>query len=59
MVRAQIKDVGVDGTFYPYGSQDLEFEALVRYGMTPVRALQTATSFGGRESGMGGSGRRD
>ena len=35
---------GVDGAMYPYGSQGREFEALVRYGMTPVRALQAGTS---------------
>jgi imidazolonepropionase-like amidohydrolase len=42
---------GVDGTMYPYGSQGREFEALVRYGMTPVRALQAATSLGAENMG--------
>jgi imidazolonepropionase-like amidohydrolase len=36
---------------YPYGSQGREFEALVRYGMTPVRALQAATSLGAENMG--------
>ena len=42
---------GVDGEFYPYGSQGREFEALVKYGMTPVRALQAATSLGAENMG--------
>jgi imidazolonepropionase-like amidohydrolase len=35
---------GVDGHWYPYGSQGREFEALVHFGMAPVRALQAGTS---------------
>jgi imidazolonepropionase-like amidohydrolase len=42
---------GVDGAMYPYGSQGREFEALVRYGMTPTRALQAATSLGAENMG--------
>lgn len=42
---------GVDGAMYPYGSQGREFEALVRYGMTPTRALQAATSLGAENIG--------
>ncbi len=42
---------GVDGTMYPYGSQGREFEALVKYGMTPARALQAATSLGAENMG--------
>ena len=42
---------GVDGTFYPYGSQGREFEALVKYGMTPTRAIQAATSLGAENMG--------
>ena len=42
---------GVDGTMYPYGSQGREFEALVKYGMTPTRALQAATSLGAENMG--------
>jgi imidazolonepropionase-like amidohydrolase len=42
---------GVDGAMYPYGSQGREFEALVRYGMTPARALQAATSLGAENMG--------
>ena len=44
-------DTGVDGTFYPYGSQGREFEALVKYGMTPARAIQAATSLGAENLG--------
>lgn len=42
---------GVDGAMYPYGSQGREFEALVKYGMTPTRALQAATSLGAENMG--------
>jgi len=36
---------GVDGTTYAHGTQALDFEALVKYGgLTPVRALQAATT---------------
>ena len=42
---------GVDGAMYPYGSQGREFEALVKYGMTPIRALQAATSLGAENMG--------
>jgi imidazolonepropionase-like amidohydrolase len=42
---------GVDGAKYPYGSQGREFEALVKYGMTPTRALQAATSLGAENIG--------
>jgi imidazolonepropionase-like amidohydrolase len=42
---------GVDGAMYPYGSQGREFEALVKYGMTPTRALQAATSLGAENIG--------
>jgi imidazolonepropionase-like amidohydrolase len=42
---------GVDGSLYAYGSQGREFEALVRHGMTPVRALQAATSLGAANLG--------
>ena len=42
---------GVDGAMYPYGSQGREFEALVKYGMTPARALQAATSLGAENMG--------
>jgi len=42
---------GVDGAMYPYGSQGREFEALVKYGMTPARALQAATSLGAENIG--------
>ena len=42
---------GVDGAMYPYGSQGREFEALVKYGMTPTRALQAATSLGAENLG--------
>ena len=42
---------GVDGAMYPYGSQGREFEALVKYGMTPARALQAATSLGAENLG--------
>jgi imidazolonepropionase-like amidohydrolase len=42
---------GVDGAMYPYGSQGREFEALVKYGMTPTRALQSATSLGAENIG--------
>jgi imidazolonepropionase-like amidohydrolase len=42
---------GVDGTMYPYGSQGRDFEALVRYGMTPTRAIQAATSLGAENMG--------
>ena len=42
---------GVDGAMYPYGSQGREFEALVKYGMTPTRALQSATSLGAENMG--------
>ena len=44
---------GVDGAMYPYGSQGREFEALVKYGMTPTRALQSATSLGAENIGWG------
>lgn len=42
---------GVDGSPYEYGSQGREFEALVKHGMTPVRALQAATSLGAENLG--------
>lgn len=42
---------GVDGHWYPYGSQGREFEALVRFGMTPVRALQAGTSLAAEAMG--------
>ena len=36
---------GVDGSTYPHGTQALDFEALVRRaGMTPARAIQSATT---------------
>jgi imidazolonepropionase-like amidohydrolase len=34
---------GVDGTPYAHGTQGTEFEWLVRHGMTPAKAIQTAT----------------
>lgn len=46
-----ILGTGVDGAKYPYGSQGREFEALVKYGMTPTRALQAATSLGAENIG--------
>lgn len=46
-----ILGTGVDGAMYPYGSQGREFEALVKYGMTPTRALQAATSLGAENMG--------
>ena len=42
---------GVDGGAYPYGSQGREFVALTKYGMTPTRALQAATSLGAENIG--------
>lgn len=42
---------GVDGHWYPYGSQGREFEALVKFGMTPVRALQAGTSLAAEAMG--------
>ena len=42
---------GVDGHWYPYGSQGREFEALVHYGMTPLRALQAGTSLAAEAMG--------
>jgi hypothetical protein len=50
---------GVDGAMYPYGSQGREFEALVKYGMTPTRALQAGDIARCGEHGMGGPGGRD
>jgi imidazolonepropionase-like amidohydrolase len=46
-----VAGTGVDGTNYPYGSQGREFEALVKYGMTPARALQAGTSLGAENMG--------
>jgi len=34
---------GVDGDLYPHGTQGRDFEWLVKHGMTPAAALQTAT----------------
>ncbi len=34
---------GVDGSTYPHGAQALDFEALVKRGMTPARAIQAGT----------------
>jgi imidazolonepropionase-like amidohydrolase len=34
---------GVDGATFVHGTQALEFEALVRLGMSPVRAIQSGT----------------
>jgi len=34
---------GVDGATFVHGTQALEFEALVRRGMTPARAIQSGT----------------
>jgi imidazolonepropionase-like amidohydrolase len=42
---------GVDGHWYPYGSQGREFEALVHYGMAPVRAMQAGTSLAAEAMG--------
>jgi imidazolonepropionase-like amidohydrolase len=42
---------GVDGGAYPYGSQGREFVALTKYGMTPTRALQAATSLAAENLG--------
>jgi imidazolonepropionase-like amidohydrolase len=42
---------GVDGAQYAYGSQGREFEALTKHGMTPVAALQAATSLGAENIG--------
>ena len=42
---------GVDGGFYPYGSQGREFVALTKYGMTPARAIQAATSLAAENMG--------
>jgi imidazolonepropionase-like amidohydrolase len=46
-----VSGTGVDGTNYPYGSQGREFEALVKYGMTPARAIQAGTSLGAENMG--------
>jgi imidazolonepropionase-like amidohydrolase len=37
---------GVDGDLYPHGTQGRDFEWLVKHGMTPVEALQSATVVG-------------
>ena len=42
---------GVDGGNYPYGSQARDFIALVKYGMSPARALQAATWVGAQNIG--------
>jgi imidazolonepropionase-like amidohydrolase len=42
---------GVDGANYPYGSQARDFIALVKYGMSPTRALQAATWLGAQNIG--------
>jgi len=42
---------GVDGSPYAYGTQGREFEALVQHGLTPVRAVQAATSLGAENLG--------
>jgi imidazolonepropionase-like amidohydrolase len=43
---------GVDGSTFPHGTQGLEFEALVkRAGLTPVRAIQSATTINARVMG--------
>jgi imidazolonepropionase-like amidohydrolase len=34
---------GVDGELYPHGTQGRDFEWMVKHGMTPVAALQSAT----------------
>jgi imidazolonepropionase-like amidohydrolase len=34
---------GVDGPPYPHGTQGRDFEWLVKHGMTPAEAIQTAT----------------
>ena len=34
---------GVDGEAYAHGTQGLDFEWLVKHGMTPATALQSAT----------------
>jgi imidazolonepropionase-like amidohydrolase len=34
---------GVDGTPYAHGLQGLEFQAMVKHGMTPAQAIQSAT----------------
>jgi len=46
---------GVDGSTFPHGAQGLEFEALVkRAGMSPARALQSATVINARVLGWEG-----
>jgi imidazolonepropionase-like amidohydrolase len=37
---------GVDGEPYDYGTQGRDFEWLVKHGMTPARAIQSATTVG-------------
>jgi imidazolonepropionase-like amidohydrolase len=42
---------GVDGANYPYGSQARDFIALVKFGMSPTRALEAATWLGAQNIG--------
>jgi imidazolonepropionase-like amidohydrolase len=42
---------GVDGEQYPHGTQGRDFEWMVKHGMTPVAALQSATLVGSRMLG--------
>ena len=45
----------MDGSTFPHGAQGLEFEALVkRAGMSPARALQSATVINARVLGWEG-----
>ena len=51
-VKAGVKMAfGTDAGVCPYGMNAKQFAFIVRYGMTPMQAIQTATSLGGRSSG--------
>jgi imidazolonepropionase-like amidohydrolase len=54
-VRAGAKmTFGTDAGVYPYGQGALQFAYMVRYGMTPMQAIQSATSEAARALRMEG-----
>ena len=50
---------GTDSGVYPHGLSARQLPYMVRYGMTPMSAIQSATIVGGGADGLEGPGRLD